>query len=395
VARRNQSKEFPPVRLVYLDSNATTPLHPLVLEAFISCSRDRFGNPSSSHWAGRDSRAALESAREQVARFCGCNPSEIIFTSGGTEADNLAIKGVAAASVRRGRHIITTDVEHPAVLACCRNLEQNGYTITRLPVDSLGQIDLAHLEAAITPETILISAMWANNETGVIFPVAAIGDIAARHRIPFHCDAVQAAGWLQLEGRTHGLGLLSLSGHKLHAPKGVGALMVRLGVRLNPILHGGAQERNRRAGTENLPAIVAFGVACDLAAASQAEASNRVRVLRDRLEAGVLALCPGAVVNGDPGQRLPNTVNISFPGCRVDSLLASLDLQGVAASSGAACSSGTVRHSPVLAAMGISPETARGSVRFSLGRETTGEDIGYVLEILPAILERLRPVRGI
>ena len=390
VACSSHSEEFPSVRFVYLDYNATTPLHPQVLEAFISCSRNRFGNPSSIHWAGRESREALESAREQVARFCGCDPSEVIFTSGGTEADNLAIKGVAAASVRRGRHIVTTAVEHPAVLASCLSLEQNGYDITRLTVDRLGRIDLAQLEAAITPETILISAMWANNETGVIFPVAAIGGIASRHRIPFHCDAVQAAGWLPLECRASGVGLLALSGHKLHAPRGVGALIVRKGVRLYPILHGGAQERNRRAGTENLPAIVAFGVACELAAASLVEVSYRVRRLRDQLEAGILALCPGAVVNGDSVERLPNTVNISFPGCRVDSLLASLDLQGVAASSGAACSSGTVRHSPVLAAMGISPETAGGSVRFSLGRETTGDDIGYVLEILPAILERLR-----
>jgi cysteine desulfurase len=378
------------VRYVYLDHNATTPLCPQAMDAFISCSRDRFGNPSSIHWAGRESRAALESAREQVARFCGCSPSEVIFTSGGTEADNLAIKGVAAASVRRGRHIITTAVEHPAVLASCLTLELNGYNITRLTVDRLGRLDMEQLEAAITTETILISAMWANNETGVIFPVAEIGAIAARHRIPFHCDAVQAAGWLPLDCRVPGIGLLALSGHKLCAPRGVGALVVRKGVRLHPILHGGAQERNRRAGTENLSAIVAFGVACELAAASQAEASQRVRLLRDRLEGGILALCPGAVVNGDSVERLPNTVNISFPGCRVDSLLASLDLQGVAASSGAACSSGTVRHSPVLAAMGIAPEMAGGSVRFSLGRETNGEDIGYVLEILPAILERLR-----
>lgn len=385
------NKEYLSVQFVYLDNNATTQLHPQVLEAFIACSRDRFGNPSSIHWAGRESRAALESAREQVARFCGCDPSEVIFTSGGTEADNLAIKGVAAASVRRGQHIITTGVEHPAVLASCLNLEQNGYAITRLAVDRFGRIDLALLEAAITPETILISAMWANNETGVIFPVAAIGEIAARHRIPFHCDAVQAAGWLRLECRALGIGLLALSGHKLQAPRGVGALIARKGVRLHAILHGGAQERNRRAGTENLPAIVAFGLACELVAASQAEAFDRVQRLRDQLESGILALCPGAVVNGDPKERLPNTTNISFPGARVDSLLASLDLLGVAASSGAACSSGTVRHSPVLAAMGIAPETAGGSVRFSLGRETTGEEVRYVLEILPTILERLRP----
>jgi cysteine desulfurase len=384
-----QGSQFPLVRRVYLDNNATTPVHPLVLESYLTCCRDCYGNPSSVHWAGRESRAALETAREQVARFSGCDPSEVIFTSGGTEADNLAIKGVAAASHRKGRHIITTAVEHPAVLASCLTLEQQGYEITRLTVDSLGRMDLTRLEAAITPETILISAMFANNETGVIFPVAAVGDLAARHRIPFHCDAVQAAAWLPLDCRTQGVGLLSLSGHKLHAPKGVGALIVRTGVRLHPLLHGGAQERNRRAGTENLPAIVALGVACDLTAGSRELASQRVRLLRDRLETGLLARWPGAARNGDPLERLPNTVNISFPGARVDTLLAGLDLQGIAASSGAACSSGTVRHSPVLAAMGISPETAGASVRFSLGRETSEDDIDYVLEIIPLLRERL------
>ena len=377
------------MRFVYLDNNATTQVHPLVLESYVSCCRDRFGNPSSIHWAGRESRAALETAREQVARFCGCDPSEVIFTSGGAEADNLAVKGVAAASYSRGRHIITTAVEHPAVLAACLSLEQNGFRITRLTVDRHGQLDPAELEAAITPETILISAMYANNETGVIFPVAAIGAIAARHRIPFHCDAVQAAGWLPLECRVTGIGLLALSAHKLQAPKGVGALIVRKGVRLHPILHGGAQERNRRAGTENLPAIVAFGVACGLITASLAEESDRVRRLRGRLEGGILAIWPGAVVNGDPLERLPNTLNVSFPGARVDTLLASLDLLGIAVSSGAACSSGTVRHSPVLAAMGIVPEASVASVRFSLGRETVAEDIDYVLEVLPIVRERL------
>ena len=378
------------MRFVYVDNNATTPINPQVLETFISCSRDRFGNPSSVHWAGRLAREALESAREQVSRFCGCDPSEVIFTSGGTEADNLAVKGVAAASARRGRHIITTIVEHPAVLAACLNLEQNGFVITRLPVDDFGRLDLTQLEAAITPETILISAMYANNETGVIFPVADIGAIAARYRIPFHSDAVQAAAWLPLDCRVMGIGLLSLSGHKLHAPKGVGALIARKGVRLHPIIHGGAQERNRRAGTENLPAIVAFGAACERAAASRPEEADRIKGLRDRLEEGVLALCPEATVNGHHEDRLPNTANISFPGVRADSLLASLDLLGVAASSGAACSSGTLRHSPVLAAMGVSPEMAAGSVRFSLGRENSEKDVEYLLEILPAILERHR-----
>ena len=378
------------MRYVYLDNNATTAVHPLVLERYFSCCRDLPGNPSSIHWAGRESRGALETAREQVAGFCGCDPSEVIFTSGGTEADNLAVKGVAAASLRRGRHIITTAVEHPAVLGSCLSLEQQGYEITRLTVDSLGQMNLADLESAITPETVLVSAMYANNETGVIFPVEAIGAIAARHRIPFHCDGVQAAGWLPLDCRSMGISLLALSGHKLHAPKGVGALIVRKGVRLHPLLHGGAQERNRRAGTENLPAIVAFGLACRLIAASRVEDSHRVRRLRDKLEEGLLLLWPGAVINGHLLERLPSTLNISLPGARVDTLLASLDLQGVAASSGAACSSGTVRHSPVLAAMGISPETAGASLRFSLGRDTTAEEIEYLLEIIPAIRERLQ-----
>ncbi len=364
-------------------------MHPLVIERYLACCRDLPGNPSSIHWAGRESRTALETARDQVAGFCGCDASEVIFTSGGTEADNLALKGVAFASHRRGRHIITTAVEHPAVLASCLSLEQRGYSITRLTVDHAGQLNPAQLEAAITPETIMISAMYANNETGVIFPVAAIGALAARHRIPFHCDGVQAAGWLPLDCREMGIGLLALSGHKLHAPKGTGALIVRKGVRLHPIIHGGSQERNRRAGTENLPAIVAFGAACELVAASREEESARVRRLRDILEEGLRALWPGAVVNGLHQERLPNTLNISFPGSRADTLLACLDLQGVAASSGAACSSGTVRHSPVLAAMGIAPEMAAASLRFSLGRNTTHEDINYVLEILPAIRERL------
>ncbi len=377
------------MKFVYLDNNASTVVHPLVIERYLACCRDLPGNPSSIHWAGRESRTALETARDQVAGFCGCDASEVIFTSGGTEADNLALKGVAFASHRRGRHIITTAVEHPAVLASCLSLEQRGYSITRLTVDHAGQLNPAQLEAAITPETIMISAMYANNETGVIFPVAAIGALAARHRIPFHCDGVQAAGWLPLDCREMGIGLLALSGHKLHAPKGTGALIVRKGVRLHPIIHGGSQERNRRAGTENLPAIVAFGAACELVAASREEESARVRRLRDILEEGLRALWPGAVVNGLHQERLPNTLNISFPGSRADTLLACLDLQGVAASSGAACSSGTVRHSPVLAAMGIAPEMAAASLRFSLGRNTTHEDINYVLEILPAIRERL------
>jgi cysteine desulfurase len=302
----------------------------------------------------------------------------------------MAIKGVAAALRGKGNHIITTGVEHPAVLNCCLYLEQEGYEITRLAVDRAGLPDPAALEAAITGRTVLISAMYANNETGALFPVGEIGEIAARRRVCFHCDAVQAAGKLPIDCREMQVGLLALSGHKLGAPKGIGALVVRSGVKLHPLLHGGAQERNRRAGTENVAGIVALGKACELAQAALTEEAPRIEALRDRLERGILAHVPDARVNGHPDKRLPNTSNISFAGVEADSLLVNLDLEGIAVSSGAACSSGALRTSHVLAAMGIEPSLAKGSVRFSLGRENTGAEVDRVLEVLPGIVQRLR-----
>jgi len=378
------------VRRIYLDYNATTPVHPEVVEAMSAFYRDKFGNPSSIHWAGRDVKGAMEKGREQVALLLNCNPSEVVFTSGGTEADNMAIKGVAAAFHDRGNHIITFRTEHPAVLNTCLNLENRGYEITRLGVDRAGMPDLAELEAAITGRTILISSMFANHETGTLLPAAGIGDIAARHRVCFHCDGVQAVGRVPIDFRGSGIGLLALSGHKIHAPKGIGALVIRKGVKLAPLIHGGPQERNRRGGTENVAGIVGLGKACELAMDEMSGESRRVAALRDRLEAEILASVPDAVINGEIIRRIPNTSNLSFPGLDADSLLLNLDLQGIAASSGSACTSGVMKESPVLAAMGMEREHVRGAIRFSLGRETAEADIDYLLEVLPEIVHRLR-----
>ncbi len=373
-----------------MDYNATTPVHPEVLEALLPFYREAFGNPSSIHWAGRNVKGALEEAREKVALLVGCDPAEVVFTSCGTEADNMAIKGVAAALRGNGNHIITTGVEHPAVLNTCLYLEHEGFEITRLDVDRHGMLDPERLEAAITERTILISVMHANNETGTIFPVGEIGEIAARRRVRFHCDAVQAVGRIPVDCRADTIHLLSLSGHKLYAPKGIGALVVRKGVKLHPLLHGGSQERNRRGGTENVAGIVALGTACELARRAMVEEAPRLRELRDRLETGIRERIPGVTLNGHPEQRLPNTANLSFSGTTADSLLMNLDLAGIAASSGAACSSGTLRHSHVLGAMGTEPVAAGGSIRFSLGRESAAADVEYLLDVLPGIVARLR-----
>jgi cysteine desulfurase len=379
--------------MIYMDYNATAPVHPEVLEAFLPFYRESFGNPSSIHMAGRRARGAIEEAREKVARFLGCEPVEVVFTSSGTEADNMAVKGIASALRGKGNHIITTPVEHPAVLNTMLHLEQEGYDITRLDVDSEGMPDPAQLEAEITDRTILISVMHANNETGTILPVNEIGAVAARHRVLFHCDAVQAAGKIPMNFREMNTGLLAVSGHKMGAPQGIGALVVRQGVKLHPLIHGGSQERNRRAGTENVAGIVALGRACELARDSLSSESARIGALRDRLEQGIISSIPDVRVNGHRALRLPNTSNISFAGCEADSLLANLDLAGIAVSSGAACSSGTLRTSHVLSAMGIEPALARGSLRFSLGRENSAADPDQLLGVLPGIVERLRKRR--
>jgi cysteine desulfurase len=379
--------------MIYMDYNATAPVHPEVLKAFLPFYRERFGNPSSIHMAGRRAKGAIEEAREKVAHFLCSEPVEVVFTSSGTEADNMAVKGIASALRGKGNHIITTRVEHPAVLNTMLHLEQQGFEITRLDVDSEGLPDLDLLESCITDRTILISVMHANNETGTILPVMEIGAIASRHRVVFHCDAVQAAGKIPMDCREINAGLLAISGHKMGAPQGIGALVVRQGVKLHPFIHGGSQERNRRAGTENVAGIVALGRACELAQDSLLIESARIGALRDRLEQGIISTIPDVRINGHKEKRLPNTSNISFAGCEADSLLANLDLEGIAASSGAACSSGTLRVSHVLFAMGVEADLAKASLRFSLGRENSEADLDHLLGVLPGIVERLRKSR--
>lgn len=376
--------------MIYMDYNATAPVRPEALEASLPFFRESFGNPSSIHAAGRRVKAAVEEAREKVACCLGCEANEVVITSCGSEAGNMAIKGVAAALREKGNHIITTKVEHPAVLNTCLYLEKHGYDISWLEVDGEGRLDISQLEASITGQTILISVMYANNETGAIFPVKEIGAVAARHGIAFHTDAVQAAGRIPIDCRDINAGLLSISGHKLGAPQGIGALVVRSEMKLHPLIHGGAQERNRRAGTENVAGIVALGKACELAQSSLVEESQRINTLRDRLEQGVVSNIPDVQINGARERRVPNTTNISFTGVPADSLLVNLDLAGIAVSSGAACSSGTVRPSHVLSAMGLDAARAKSSVRFSLGRENSAADVDHMLDVLPDIVRRLR-----
>jgi cysteine desulfurase len=377
-------------RQIYLDNNATTSVHPEVLEAMLPFFRASFGNPSSVHWAGRAVKSALEEARDRVAALVNCDASEVVFTSCATESNNTAIKGAAAARLSRGNHIVTTTVEHPAVTTPCLFLEHQGFQVTCLDVDSQGMLDLEALEAAISERTILLSAMYANNETGTIFPVREIGEIAQRRGVYFHCDAVQAIGKIPVDFTGENISLLSISGHKFHAPKGVGALIIRKGTKLYPLLHGGPQERNRRGGTENTAGIVGLGKACELAAQTMQAEAERLRRLRDRLEEGILSRVPHVRVNGHPVRRLPNTSNLSFLNVESDSLLFNLDLAGIAASSGSACSSGALKTSHVLKAMGVAAGTTVGNIRFSLGRDNGDEDVDYVLDLLPGIVQRLR-----
>jgi len=325
-----------------------------------------------------------------VAALLNAAPLEIVFNSTGTEGDNHAIKGVAFARKNKGNHIITTVVEHPAVLNTCKYLEKQGFEVTYLKVDPMGMLDLEELKAAIRPETILITIMYANNETGVIFPIQEIGAIAKEHGVIFHTDAVQAVGKVPIDVKTLNVDLLTLSGHKLYAPKGTGALYVRRGVRLIPLLHGGHQERSRRGGTENVAGLVALGKACEIAGENLVENMARKKALRDRLEKGIMANVPDAKINGDIEKRLPNTTNISFEYVEGESLLLHLDMRGVAASSGSACTSGSLEASHVLLAMSLSHEMSHGSIRFSLGRHNTEAEVDYIIEIMPPIVERMR-----
>ena len=377
---------------IYLDYNATSPVRPEVLEVMLPFYKEQFGNPSSVHWAGRQVSGALEKAREQVASLINASPAEIVFVSCGSEGDNMAIKGSLDPLKEKGNHIITTAVEHPAVLETCEALEKDGYEVTYLPVSKDGQLDLADLEKAITDKTILISIMWANNETGNLYPIEEIGKIAKKYNIRFHTDAVQAVGKVPVDVQKANLDLLVISGHKIGAPKGVGAIYIRRGTRMKNFMHGGHQERNRRAGTQNVAGIVGLGKACEMAADELDDYYKRVRALRDRLEDGVLSQVLDIKLNGTPDRddRLPNTLNVSFAYIEGESLLLNLDMFGIAASSGSACTSGSLEPSHVMGAMCVEVTLAHSSTRFSLGPETTEEEIDKVLEVLPATVQRLR-----
>ena len=385
-----------PERRIYLDHSATTPVDPRVAEAMARAVVQVFGNPSSVHGYGQQARAAVDRARREVAALINARPNEIIFTSGGTEANNLAIRGVCEAAEAHGRHIVTSAIEHPSVRGVCAALEQRGWEVTRLPVYENGIVRVEDVREAIRPDTVLISVMIANNEIGTIQPVAEIGAIvrerrAAGQRYLFlHTDAVQAAGRMALNVEELGCDLLTMSAHKLYAPKGTGALYSRRGVRLAGQNIGGHQERERRAGTENVPGIVAFGEAAKLAREELHERTGHDSGLRERFERKVTDLIPDIVLNGDRTQRLPHLSNISFRYIEGEGLLINLDLQGVAVSTGSACSSGTLEPSPVIRALGVSDEIARGSIRFSFGKENTDADVDYTIEVLVQSVERLR-----
>lgn len=380
------------MKKVYLDNNATTALAPEVLEAMLPFYREEFGNPSSIHAFGRGVRVAIDEAREEVAKLVGAEPGEVIFTSGGTEADNFAVKGVAYACQEYGRHIITSAIEHPAVLNTCQYLEERGFRVTYLPVNGQGLVDPEDVRKAIDRGTILITLMHANNETGTLQPIREIGEIARERGICFHTDAVQSVGKLPFQVKELGANLLSLSAHKIHGPKGMGALYLEKGTKLHPLLHGGHHERGWRAGTENTAGIVGLGRACRLAAQGLPEELQRLAALRDRLEQGIQERIRQVKLNGHPTQRLPNTLNCSFWGIEGESLLINLDLEGIAISTGSACASGSINPSHVLLAMGIPEEICRSSLRFSLGRYNTAEEIDYTLEVLPRIVDRLRRI---
>ncbi len=375
------------MRRVYLDNNATTPLLPEVFEAMRPYFAERFGNASSIHHHGQETRAAVENARESVAELFGCRASEIVFTSGGTEADNLAISGLA----KGGDHVITSSIEHHAVLHACRHLDETGCEVTYLPVDGRGLVDPGDARRALRPNTKLISIMMANNETGVLQPVEEIGRIAAEAGILFHTDAVQAAGKVATEVARIGCHALSISGHKMHAPQGVGALYVKKGTRIQPLFYGGRHERSRRAGTENVPGIVALGKAAQLAKEALDRGDDKnVAALRDRLEQGILGQVDEAGVNGRGAPRVPSTTNLHFDHIDGEAIVIALDLKGLAISTGAACSSGAIEPSHVLLAMGLRPDQARASIRFSLGKQTTADDIDFALALVPETIARLR-----
>lgn len=378
------------MRTVYMDHNATTPVHPEVKEAVAPFLSGMFGNPSSIHWAGRGVRKAIEDARQEIAAFFGCQPLEIVFTSSGTESDNLAIKGIAYLKGNAGKHIVTSAVEHPAVINTCKFLEGQGYRVTYAPVNRHGIVEPETVRRAITKDTALVSIMYANNETGCVMPIGEIGRIAREAGVLMHTDAVQAAGKIPIDWKELPVDLLTFSGHKINGLKGAGGLIARKGTELEAVLHGGHQERGRRGGTENVVGIVAMGKAFSLLKGGMAEEVRETRRLRDKFEKALFDRIPELVLNGHPVDRLPNTVNISFKYVEGEALLLNLDMLGIACSSGSACTSGSLEASPILMAMGADPVDAQGALRFSLGRGNTDEDIEYAVDAVGSVVEKLR-----
>jgi cysteine desulfurase len=377
---------------LYLDNNATTRVAGEVLQAMIPFYTDLYGNASSVHWFGQEAKNAIDGARLQMANMVRAEPNEVIFTSGGTESDNLAIRGIVDASSALEKHVITSQIEHHAVLHTCEALQKQGVCVTYVPVDSRGMVDPADVKKAILPSTILISIMHANNEVGTIQPIREIGEIAQEHDIYFHTDAVQTAGKLPIDVNELGVDMLSVAGHKFHGPKGIGVLYVRKGTRIRPLLYGGAHERNRRAGTENVAEIVGLGKAAVLAVSELEHRSREIAELRDYFEKQVFRSVPETHLNGAPNGRICNTSNLRFEQVESEGMVINLDLAGVACSTGSACASGSIEPSHVLMAMGLPMAEAFGSVRFSLSRYTTRDEIDQVLGLLPAIVERLRRV---
>ena len=377
-------------RQVYMDHSATTAVDPAVREAMLPYFSERFGNPSSLYSIGRQARRAVEEARQKVADLIGAKKEEIIFTGSGTESDNLAIKGIAYKNRKKGDHIITSSIEHHAVLHTCKYLEAQGFKVTYLPVSKEGLVNPADVEKAITPQTILITIMHANNEIGTIQPIEEIGKIAREKNIPLHTDAVQTAGKIPVNVEALGVSLLSMSAHKMYGPKGVGALYIRKGTFIEPQLHGGGHERNLRSSTENVPGIIGFGKACELAKERMPD-EMKIAALRDSLIRGILEI-KDSYLNGHPTKRLPNNANFRFSYIEGESMILNLDMKGVSASTGSACSSTSLEPSHVLLAIGLKPEEAHGSLRLTLGRENTKEDVDYVVSVLPEIVNKLRMI---
>lgn len=377
------------MKQIYLDYAATTPAHPEVVAAMLPYFSEKFGNPSSIHAFGQEAKAAIEEAREKVAKMIGATMGEIVFTSGGTESDNFALQGIAFANEKKGNHIITSAIEHHAVMETCAFLKKRGFDVTFLPVDEYGLVDPVDVKKSMTDKTILVSIMHANNEIGTIEPIEEIGKICKEKEVCFHTDAVQTAGSIPIDVNNMNIDLLSISAHKLYGPKGVGALYIRKGTRMVPFMHGGGQEKNRRGSTENVPGIVGFGKAAELAMTEMDSRIKHLLPLREKLIKG-LSRIESTHFNGHPEKRLPNNVNFCFEYVEGESMLLNLDMEGIAASTGSACSSATLEPSHVLLAIGRPHEIAHGSIRFTLGRLTTDEDIDFVLDVFPKIVEKLR-----